>query len=510
MANRLVEFLFGKPAPDNGAMQVSMDYGKDLQNYMDILPSQSYAEKLYNGDLTREQINQGIANGLNYGIPQIKAKQEELNIRVPQTQAEIELAKNGQFNHYPLITSIKNTPRQGGLFRDINSGFNENLNQRFNVSNLEPNRNKSLATRFGEGLGTTVRLLDNPLVRGAIAYGLSNRFGDKNPLEQGVLAAGLNMQNKMKDRVYRDSLIKTAQQSRMTDEDFALLSPELQQAELNNIADRINSYRGYIGDDIYGQMIQAQVLRDNAQYKNMLLQSNMQNNKALLEFKEQEAQRQARQDERDYNLDAQRVAQGWANVEANREKANQPKPLSDSQVEKINTAQETIETLKNIEKRYSNDKYKNAFGLKGAIRAEQAKSHPILYAPFDNEITLVRQDVEMLRQKYAKAMEGGRMSDSDRNFYQNVLMSQNLSYENFLEGVRRLRISEENSLQRRLNNYRSQGKNVDGFEDYNSNYSQPQNVSSGNNNLNRQIQKLRDAGYSEAQINEYLKVKGLR
>ena len=320
MANRLVEFLFGKPAPDNGAMQVSMDYGKDLQNYMDTLPNQSYAEKLYNGDLTREQINQGIANGLNYGIPQIKAKQEELNIRVPQTQAEIELAKNGQFNHYPLITSIKNTPRQGGLFRDINSGFNENLNQRFNVSNLEPNRNKSLATRFGEGLGTTVRLLDNPLVRGAIAYGLSNRFGDKNPLEQGVLAAGLNMQNKMKDRVYRDSLIKTAQQSRMTDEDFALLSPELQQAELNNIADRINSYRGYIGDDIYGQMIQGQVLRDNAQYKNMLLQSNMQNNKALLEFKEQEAQRQARQDERDYNLDAQRVAQGWANVENNKAK----------------------------------------------------------------------------------------------------------------------------------------------------------------------------------------------
>lgn len=115
MKNKLMDLLLGKPAPDDGAMQVSMDYGKDLQNYMDTLPQQSYAQNLYNGNLTKEQVNQGIANGLNFGIPQIKAKQEELKIRVPQTQAEIELARNGQFNNYPLVTSINNAPRQGGV-----------------------------------------------------------------------------------------------------------------------------------------------------------------------------------------------------------------------------------------------------------------------------------------------------------------------------------------------------------------------------------------------------------
>jgi hypothetical protein len=245
--------------------------------------------------------------------------------------------------------------------------------------------------------------------------------------------------------------------------------------------------KGYLDDNIYKQMLESRQMQENAAYRNMLLNNQIQNQKEMMEWRKLEALRQAKQDERDYYLNEQRVAQGWANVEANRDKANQPKPLSDSQVEKINTAQETIETLKNIEDRYSNKKYKSAFGLKGAIRAEQAKSHPILYAPFDNEITLVRQDIEMLRQKFAKAMEGGRMSDSDRNFYQNVLMSQNLSYENFLEGVRRLRVSEEKSLQRRLNNYKIQGKNVDEFEDYNSNYSQPTNTDT---NLNVDRSKL--------------------
>lgn len=325
MKNKLMDLLLGKPAPDDGAMQVSMDYGKDLQNYMDTLPQQSYAQNLYNGNLTKEQVNQGIANGLNFGIPQIKAKQEELKIRVPQTQAEVELARNGQFNNYPLVTSIKNVPRQGGLLRDFKGGFDENINQPFGVSNLEPNRNKNLATRFGEGFGTAIRLLDNPLVRGAIAYGLSNRFGDRNPLEQGIMAAGLNMQNKMKDRVYRDSLIKTAQQSRMSDVDFAGLSPEQQRAELNNIANRINSYRGYIGDDIYGQIIQAQQLRDNAQYRNMLLQSNMRNQEEMMKWRIAEAQRQARQDERDYNLDAQRVGLQARGLDLEEQKLNQNK-----------------------------------------------------------------------------------------------------------------------------------------------------------------------------------------
>lgn len=228
MKNKLMDLLLGKPAPDNGAMQISMDYGKDLQNYMDTLPQQSYAQNLYNGNLTKEQVNQGIANGLNFGIPQIKAKQEELKIRVPQTQAEVELARNGQFNNYPLVTSINNAPRQGGLLRDFKGGFDENLNQPFGVSNLEPNRNKNLATRFGEGLGTTVRLLDNPLVRGAVAYGLSKRFGDRNPLEQGILASSLNMQNKTADKLYRSQL-----------------------RNLGMSEDDINSIRGYISSDTY-------------------------------------------------------------------------------------------------------------------------------------------------------------------------------------------------------------------------------------------------------------------
>lgn len=400
------------------------------------------------------------------------------------------------------ITTERFSKFQPGMLNDIASGAKENFAQGYSPYNLQDKigtegQNKGLAYRIGEGagslgrglkrgLGAIGRFADTPLGRAAITAGIVGATGGSGleMLAYGGTTGLSNQQNRLKDQMYRN--------------------------ELQKMGFDTTGINGYIGDDTFNKIFQSKQLQDNAEYRNALLETNKINQQFANQMAKDKLEYQKRQDERDYNLDRERIAQGWANVEANREKANQPKPLSDSQVEKINTAQETIETLKNIEKRYSNEKYKSAFGLKGAIRAEQAKSHPILYAPFDNEITLVRQDVEMLRQKYAKAMEGGRMSDSDRNFYQNVLMSQNLSYENFLEGVRRLRISEENSLQRRLNNYRSQGKNVDGFEDYNSNYSQPQNVSSGNNKLNQQIQKLRDAGYSEAQINEYLKLKGLR
>lgn len=206
LKERFVNALFGKHAPDNGVMQVSMDYGKDLQNYMDTLPQQDYAQNLYNGNLTREQVNQGIANGLNYGLPQIKAKQEELGIRIPQTDEERELARNGQFNNYPMVTSINNSPRQGGFLRDFASGYNENLNEGFNINNLEPDKNKGFATKLGEGLGTLTRFYNKPIGRMVAATGLSMLTGEANPLGEGVKAYVGRQTNMTKDKAYRNQL----------------------------------------------------------------------------------------------------------------------------------------------------------------------------------------------------------------------------------------------------------------------------------------------------------------
>lgn len=376
---------------------------------------------------------------------------------------------------------------QPGLLNDIRSGARENFATGFAAPNWEQTktpdgRNKGLGYRFGEGVGSLAKFAETPLGRGLIMAGIVGAAGGSGleALGYGAGAGLANQQNRMKDKLYRDNLIRQRQDALKADKNFQLLDAEEQQAMLDAIAKEINSIRGYLGDTPYKNMVNAQIAQDNADYKRLYLDSQKKN---------QEVAEQLAKDKFEYTKqqDAIENAQRWAQIN----KSDQQKPLSDSQVEKINTAQDTIATLNDIETRYSNPKYKNAFGLSGAWRAQQAKDHPIAYAPFDNEITLVRQDVEMLRQKYAKAMEGGRMSDSDRAFYQNVLMSQNLSYENFLEGVRRLKASEEKALQRRITNYGLQGKNVNEFENlYNTGQTQTQTPAEGTIIKNKQGQKM--------------------
>lgn len=46
-----------------------------------------------------------------------------------------------------------------GALTDFNQGLNENFYNNFSINNLMPNQNKSLATRFGEGLGTVAKIL---------------------------------------------------------------------------------------------------------------------------------------------------------------------------------------------------------------------------------------------------------------------------------------------------------------------------------------------------------------
>ena len=107
--------------------------------------------------------------------------------------------------------TISNAPRKGGLLPDIVKGYSENASTPFNFSNFKQNeladgRNKGGAYRFGEFAGTAARLLDNPLVRGAITYGISKRLGDTNPLEQALTATNTTTQNRLNDTLYRNEL----------------------------------------------------------------------------------------------------------------------------------------------------------------------------------------------------------------------------------------------------------------------------------------------------------------
>ena len=147
---------------------------------------------------------------------------------------------------------VGNNPRVGGLLPDIAAGYRENSSRPMEFSNLQANitpdgREKGGAYRFGEFAGTAARLLDNPLVRGAITYGLSKNMGDKNPLKEALAATVGTQQNKMKDQMYRQALAE-------------------RDIDTSGI-------RGWLGDDTFKYLLEDQQVRDNAAYRNAYLKA---------------------------------------------------------------------------------------------------------------------------------------------------------------------------------------------------------------------------------------------
>ena len=217
--DKFVNALFGVPTQVED-ITPNVSYGENIDNYLNTLGSQPYMQGLLNQPketaLTLDQYKQGVANGLNYGVPEIAKAQQTLGINIPKTGEEIELAHVGQFNQPSMLSAgTTTTPRQGGFFNDFASGYRENATQGFNVNNLAPVQGKGLATRLGEGLGTLARFYDKPIGRMAVATGLSMLTDEVNPLNEGVKAYVGRQNNMTQDRVYRNQL----KQLGMTDDE---------------------------------------------------------------------------------------------------------------------------------------------------------------------------------------------------------------------------------------------------------------------------------------------------
>ena len=143
---------------------------------------------------------------------------------------------------------VGNNPRVGGLLPDIAAGYRENSSRPMEFSNLQANitpdgREKGGAYRFGEFAGTAARLLDNPLVRGGIAYGLSKSMGDRRPLVEGLTAAVGTQQNRMKDQMYRQALAERGIDT--------------------------SGIRGWLGDDTFKYLLEDQQVKDNAAFREL-------------------------------------------------------------------------------------------------------------------------------------------------------------------------------------------------------------------------------------------------
>lgn len=292
-----------------------------------------------------ENIIVGAGQGLNSGNKEVATFIDNNNIRKPHNDEEIALAKEGKFNSYaPIQATVSEAPRVGGLLNDVASGYRENRNTPFSIQNLEPNKNKGIGYRIGEGLGSAVRFGESPAGRALLVSGILGATGGDalQSITYGASTGMQNQANRMNDKIYRNDLINTQQQALMnspkfnqlseaeqkqildqlhTDSNYMGLSKEeakglnteqyraklgekqtnmknkaienyltgRQTQQLQDIADKVNSYRGYLGEKTYGNLINSQQLRDNAAYRKMFYDAQQANLREQMEFRRQQA-----------------------------------------------------------------------------------------------------------------------------------------------------------------------------------------------------------------------------
>lgn len=273
-------------------MGQKIDNGIDkLQNGFDtgVNAVKRGLSNLNDGKNTLFQGIKGLPDKIDDGVDRLRNGVSDILLG-KQVEVEPKEDENGN-----IITGITNA-RQGGIpsfANDFKTGFNDNLNNSFKPSNMYPVQNKGFAQRLGEALGTATRMLDNPLARGALAYGLSRYNGDNNPLEQGLTATVGTIKNKTADRLYRNSIIDDEKnkliESLLKNENFQNLTQEEQQdiinAKTQEILNKYNNINGYIGDDLYKNMLSAQQLKDNAEWRKANLLTQQQQMKALEEWR---------------------------------------------------------------------------------------------------------------------------------------------------------------------------------------------------------------------------------
>lgn len=218
------------------------------------------------------------------------------------------------------ITTSEN-PRIGGILRDIAGGYQENRFTPASLENLGQNtleggRQKGFAYRLGEGLGSISRLANSPLGRGLIVGGLVTATGG-NPLQALAYGGGatmLNQQNVMKDKAHRNQLYQ-AQADKINNEyagklaeieddntlDEATKLSKIntlkadQEQALQNAQNQIYGMRGYMSDDLFGNILRQQQLKDNAEYRKMYFDAQQENQKIANRFREMQYAAQQRQ-----------------------------------------------------------------------------------------------------------------------------------------------------------------------------------------------------------------------
>ena len=405
---RLINALFGTPAQVDGVesnvqyqypTQRQADFVQGLPNNKDLMGKIQASP--YNQGYTDQEIINRVAQGQNFGLPQLASEQKEWGIKLPRANNMLdeEAVQGNYLNVYQpkLEIGTATTPRQGGFFNDLVSGYEENSTQGFDVQNLAPNQNKGIATRIGEGLGTLKSLYNKPIGRGLLAgaAALALGGGAGEALAYGM-GAGVGRQNNMtRDKAYRQNL-----------------------AQMGYSQDEIDAIPGIVSDDIYSNLIRAQQLKDNAEYRNMLLENQQANTAAQLEFQRMKDVYDRAQKEKEFNYRASQDAFdnkiALANLEAKKQgKTNNAIGNLNAVYTQLNRFQDTFKDMPGKLESNTLGRIRNATGF-------QTKEE----ANFNSQRTL-------LFNKIARDLGGekGVLSDQDIKRIEASLPSYTDSYE---------------------------------------------------------------------------------
>lgn len=269
------------------------------------------------------------------------------------------------------VTTERISKHQPGFLTGLAAGVQENYNNAFDVNNLMPNK-KGIGHRIGEGLGSLARIL---ATTGGDAWTAGYQGLDKAMARQGI---------RTNDQLYRNAL-------------------QAQGVDTSNI-------RGFIGDDAFKSMLTGQQLKDNAEYRNMLLQTQMKNQEIANQMAREKLYYQQKQDAIENALKIRGL-----DIQEN-------KILQDSKPKKLEDLNAVSNQLKRFEDTFANMPNKLESNTLGRLR-NMTGLQTEQEANFNSQRTL-------LFNKIARDLGGekGVLSDQDIKRIENALPNYTDSY----------------------------------------------------------------------------------
>ena len=407
------------------------------------------------------------------------------------TTTQDEPIKDANGNLIPRNT-ISATPRRGGVLRDIAEGYRENRNTPFSIDNL--GGRKTFANRFGEAVGTVSRFADSPLGRGLIMAGIVGATGGGAlpALGFGTVATARNQQNRMKDELYRNNIIRSMQESLKNSPGFEKLTSEEQNAQLQKIANSVNAYRGYLGDDTYRQILTGLQLQDNAEYRNAMLATQQKNQELANQMARERFDYTKKQDAIKNEREDRKLSIAEGKIKRGTQKFRTAIGDKKGALEQIRLMRELVKNNPNATG-YIIGKFAKGQEAGQKIANEFLSSNP--------ESIKTRAAISKLRGTTMHDLAGTAQTLQEQRNLAPFLPDNTDNAKTILAKLDQLEAELKREMSGLINTGYELGYDVEDFENYT-----PQAQTT--TNVDAIVNKLKQNGYSDAEISEYLRMKG--